>query len=61
LRNGEIYNAGLVEYGKWGVTGNEINNNTKNMKFEIKFPELEQATEFANELKDKNLRGIKVS
>ncbi|MEA3450394.1 MAG: hypothetical protein U9Q83_00660 [Bacteroidota bacterium] len=31
------------------------------MKFEIKFTELEQATEFATNLKDKNLRGVKVS
>ncbi len=31
------------------------------MKFEIKFTDTEQATEFANTLKDKNLRGVKVS
>ena len=31
------------------------------MKFEIKFPELEQANEFAAKMKDKNLRGVKVS
>ncbi len=31
------------------------------MKFEIKFPDTEQANEFATTLKDKNLRGVKVS
>ena len=31
------------------------------MKFEIKFPELEQANEFATQLKDQNMRGVKVS
>ena len=31
------------------------------MKFEIKFPELEEANEFASRLKDENLRGVKVS
>ena len=31
------------------------------MKFEIKFSDLEQASEFATNLKDKNLRGVKVS
>jgi len=30
------------------------------MKFEIKFPDLEEANEFANTLKSKNLRGVKV-